>query len=71
MWYRADYDDDYDHQTESEYFEAETDKDAINVGLSKEGTMYIDIGYVPCRLMLIYEVDDRTECLVEKRLVWS
>lgn len=66
-WYRAD----YDGETEAEYFTAESDEEAISIGHAKTGTMYSDVGWIPCSMVELWEIDDNTECFNAIRRVWG
>lgn len=67
IWYCADYDND----TESEYFTAKTDDEAIEIAKGMDTVVYADIGKVKRSLVQLLEVDDNTECFNEIRMVWG
>jgi hypothetical protein len=66
-WYRADYDND----TESEFFTALTDKEAIAEAMSMDTVNYVDIGEVKRSLVQLFEVDSNSECFDDMRQVWG
>lgn len=83
MWFRADFEikscenEDFldivgKPMDDSEFFECDTDKDALEHAkwLAEQGTYFADAGHCGFELTYLVEVDEDTETFEEKRVIY-